>query len=85
MEKRKKKATSDADRTLGFVPYAEFTCGEVSGGKPGCVKFLAEGGSNGNLKGRFTHWVMASMVDSFFLRGEDKQEEAEEARIAKRT
>ena len=39
----------------------------------------------GNLKGRCTHWVMASMVDAFSLRGEGELEEVDESCNAKRT
>ena len=41
-KKREGGATTDADRKLGFAPYAEFTNEEVLSRKAGYVKFLVE-------------------------------------------
>ena len=59
---------------MGFGPYAKSTYEEVFLNKPGYVKFLIEEGRRGNTKGRFAHWVMASMVDAFFEIGRDEPE-----------
>ena len=49
---------------LGFGPYADWDYEEVLTRNPSCSKFPIEEGSMGNLEGRFTYWVMASMADA---------------------
>ena len=46
LKKRERHATSDADRELGFGPYAEFTYEEVLIRKPVYVKFLVKEGKS---------------------------------------
>ena len=67
--KKKKKGRCEADRTLGFGPYADVTYEEVTYTKPEYARFLAEEGRRDNLNGRFTHWAMGSMADALFLLG----------------
>ena len=68
--RRRRRAISDAERRLGFGPYAAFTYEEVWQSKPEYFKFLSEEGKRDNRTGRFTHWAMASVADAFFKRGE---------------
>ena len=47
---------------------------EVFLDNPEYAKFLIEEGRRNNMKGRFTHWAMGSMVDAFLEIGRDEPE-----------
>ena len=44
LKRRKRNATADSDRRLGFGPYAGFTYESILRSKPSYVKFLIEEG-----------------------------------------
>ena len=73
-KKKKRRAISDAEKKMGFVPYGKYTYGEVFLSEPEYAKFLIEEGRRNNMKGRFTHWAMGSMVDAFLEIGRDEPE-----------
>ena len=74
MPKKKRRVIADAEHKMGFGPYGQYTYEEVSPNEPEYAKFLIEEGRSNNMKGRFTPWAMAIMVDSFFEIGRDEPE-----------
>ena len=82
-ESAEENVTEDADRKLGFGPYANFTYEEVLISKPDYVKFLVEEGRRGNLQGRFTRWAMASMVDAFSYDVKKKDRRKQKKKVGK--
>ena len=63
---KKKNVSGEANSKLGFGPYDYSTYAEVLTANPGYAKFLIEEARRGNVRGRFTHWAMASMVEACF-------------------
>ena len=63
---KKRRKVADEDRMVGFGPYRRNTYGEVLGNNPRYAMYLIEEGKRGNRKARFTHWVVAFVVGTFF-------------------
>ena len=64
--KKRGEVVADGDRVMGFGSYRRNTYGEVLGNNPRYAMYLIEEGKRGNRKARFTHWVVAFVVGTFF-------------------
>ena len=68
---KRRRVVAGTERKMGFAPYEKSIYEEVFLNKPEYSKFLIEEGRRDNAKGRFTHWMMAIMVDAVFEIGRD--------------
>ena len=72
----------DEDRLMNFGPYRKRTYGEVLRENPMYVKFLIKENQRDNQKARFAHWVMASIVETFFTEEEEGKPQSLEERMS---